>query len=174
MPTIESAKKAVAVLKDLRITVPGPIDPVKGEPQPRVAFIFTITVALNIVRPFSSNLPDYMSNAIRIQADTDRSAELAYLLDEQRNVPVESRLKAIIEEGDLNNAFKKPTDKLDLSIAYLRRVHFVAFYGAKRYRDEAHLLTFAPSVIHRHKPYIPLPQDFVPAPPTVPHPSKLG
>ena len=30
----------------------------------------------------------------------------------------------------------KPTDKLDIAIAYLRRVHFVNFYGGRRYRDE--------------------------------------
>ena len=44
------------------------------------------------------------------------------------------------------DALKYPTDKLDISIAYLRRVHFVTFYGAKRYRDEAHMLSMAPSV----------------------------
>ena len=43
-------------------------------------------------------------------------------------------------------ALKYPTDKLDISIGYLRRVHFVTFYGAKRYRDEAHMLSVAPSV----------------------------
>ena len=39
--------------------------------------------------------------------------------------------------------------RTDIAIAYLRRVHFVTFYGGRRYRDEAHLLAMAPSLTHR-------------------------
>lgn len=55
-------------------------------------------------------------------------------------------LEAILTLAVQKDALKYPTDKLDISIAYLRRVHFVTFYGAKRYRDEAHMLSMAPSV----------------------------
>ena len=55
-------------------------------------------------------------------------------------------VESILALAMQKEALKYPTDKLDISIGYLRRVHFVTFYGAKRYRDEAHMLSMAPSV----------------------------
>jgi len=52
-----------------------------------------------------------------------------------------------------------------VALAYLRRVHFVMFYGGRRYRDEAHLLALAPSTLHRARPCVPTAQ--VPSPPFV-------
>ena len=47
----------------------------------------------------------------------------------------------------------------DIAIAYLRRVHFVAFYGGRRYRDEAHLLAMSPSLTYRAYTCTPLEDD---------------
>jgi len=179
MPTEQSARAASTILKDLKLNVPGPIDPHTGEPQPRVAMSFSITATIHTTRN-SLILPDHISHGLRVQMDTEKAQELARLLDEEKNIPQQSRLEAILSAAQEAEALKLPTDKLDVSIAYLRRVHFMTFYGAKRYRDEAHMLTMAPSVVHRTKPFVPIPSHlevstplFTPAPPTVPHPSKL-
>ena len=38
-------------------------------------------------------------------------------------------------------------------------MHFVAFYGGRRYRDEAHLLAMAPSLTHRAYPCTPTQEE---------------
>jgi hypothetical protein len=64
------------------------------------------------------------------------------LLDEDRNVPEETKLATLLDPlitPLISNSLKKPTDKLDIAISYLRKVHFVSFYGGRRYRDEVYI-----------------------------------
>ena len=64
----------------------------------------------------------------------------------------------------------KPTDKLDIAIAYLRRVHFVNFYGGRRYRDEVENRGYPPPSppwcmyysSHHTFPYLPLTHSLIP------------
>ena len=119
-----------------------------------ILFEFSIQALLHAPRQHGS-LPDFMSSFPRVNKDTIRAMELAALLDEDRKVPEESRLTTILNPDlnpDISRSLSKPTDKLDIAIAYLRRVHFVTFYGGKRYRDEAHLLAIAPSLMCRCRP----------------------
>lgn len=161
MPTAVSARQAAHVLRELTVKVPGPMDPIKGEAP--ISFSFVATAAMHVPRAIYTSaavldgVQDYSNHYLRVQADTDRAIELSKLLDEDRSVPAESRLQTILELDVVLQALDLPTDMLDVAIAYLRRVHFVNFYGGKRYRDESHLLTNAPFVIHRNKPYIPDP-----------------
>jgi hypothetical protein len=108
--------------------------------------------------------------------DTTKATLLAELLDEYRQVPLESRLAAInadtaltaaldtLGDGSTSVEFSSgqiplcgATAKLDLALGYLRRVHFVSYYGGKRFRDEAHMLSLSASVIYRSLPYVPPP-----------------
>lgn len=175
MPTAASAKQAVAALRDLTVGIPGPLDPETGEAK--IIFSFTISAMLHNpqMRNQGHGASDIRSHAQRVTVDTTRALELAELLDDEREVPETSRLHSIFKESTVESALKKPTDKLDVAVAYLRRVHFVMFYTGKRFRDEAHMLSLAPSIIHRSAHYIPDPAvSFSPAPPAGPPPKPLG
>ena len=95
MPTEQSARQATAVLKDLKLNVPGPIDAATGEPLPKVAMSFTISATLHTTRN-SLVLPDHISHGLRVQADTEKAQELAKLLDEDKGIPEENRLGNIL------------------------------------------------------------------------------
>lgn len=152
LPNIRSAHFAAEKLQNLEISVP--VKSSTGEVA--TAFSFKVQSTMHQPRVPSTQLPDYLSHSSRIQADIQRVELLIKLLDEDRDVAVENRLlKVLNEEEHVRNAVRKRSDHLDLLIAYLRRVHFVAFYAGKRFRDEAHMLLLAPSVVHRHAEYIP-------------------
>jgi len=91
MPTEQSARAASAILKDLKLNVPGPIDSHTGEPQPRVAMSFSITATIHMTRN-SLILPDHISHGLRVQMDTEKAQELARLLDEEKGIPPQTRL----------------------------------------------------------------------------------
>jgi hypothetical protein len=76
-----------------------------------------------------------------VYADIQRAVELARLLDEDRAIPLEHRLATTLHHPSIVEAVTKPTEHLDVVCAYLRRVHFVNYYGGKRFRDEAHMLS---------------------------------
>lgn len=154
MPTATAAKQALKELGDLKVDVFEPLEPEDREPV--VSFTFTVHAKPHHPKLFFEN-NIHCAHHLRVEADTVRALELAELLDEERKVPAESRLSAIFEELAVQAALVKPTDKLDVSIAYLRRVHFLNFYLAKRYRDEAHMLSMGPSVPYRVKEYVPPP-----------------
>lgn len=154
MPTVDAAKLALKELADLKVDVFEPLEPEDREPV--VSFTFTVHARQHHPKLFFEN-NIHCAHHMRVQADSVRALELAELLDEERKVPAESRLGAILEEPAVQAALVKPTDKLDVSIAYLRRVHFLNFYLAKRYRDEAHMLSMGPSVPFRVKEYVPPP-----------------
>lgn len=154
MPTVNAAKQALKELGDLKVDVFEPLEPEDREPV--VSFTFTVHAKPHHPKLFYEN-NIHCAHHLRVEADTVRALELAELLDDERKVPAESRLAAILEEPAVQAALVKPTDKLDVSIAYLRRVHFLNFYLAKRYRDEAHMLSMGPSVPYRVKEYVPPP-----------------
>ena len=180
MPTSASAKQALGVLRELRITVPGEIDPRTGEPGSG-SFVFTLSAHLHIPRKHLTT-GEFSSHALRVQADTTRALELAASLDEDRNVPEDTCLATIAALPEVSAALVKPTDRLDLAIAYLRRVHFVSFYTGRRFRDESHLLSMSAAVTLRSRPYIPIPpglqaaidRALAPAPPRRPPPLPPG
>lgn len=154
MPTVESAKLAQKLLADLRVDVMAPIDPEQREPV--VALSFIVHARPHIPKQFFEK-NEYCGHHARVQADLGRATELAALLDELRDVPSEHRLASVLEEPAVVEALVKPTDKLDVTIAYLRRVHLLNYYGARRFRDESQLLSYAPSVFLRAKEYTPAP-----------------
>lgn len=82
-----------------------------------------------------------------MQFDYDRAFELAVLFDEEKSIPPEHNIKSVLE------LFTDPaldiSQKLDLVILYLRRVHFFCYYLGKRFHDEAHLTAVAPNILFR-------------------------
>ena len=152
MPTIAAARRVLSLLNFLNVDIPVPIS-TNLEGITRTFLTFSIKAFMhNIVVILNKNL--YASHYLRVQSDTVKALELATLFDEERKVPEESRLTSILDNEVIVNALVKPTDRLDLAIAYLRRVHFCSFYGGRKYRDESHLLGFCPSVILRSKGYV--------------------
>jgi hypothetical protein len=151
MPTISAATYALEKLKSLEIAVPIRNN---GQDTSDLTFSFKLQAAMHVPRLNLHGLPDYLSFSARIHADLHRAELLAELLDEDRQVPNECRISNVLQEEVVRENVKCLVDHLDLIISYLRRVHFTTFYGAKRFRDEAHLLSIAPSVIFRSIPYV--------------------
>lgn len=152
MPSIAAARRVIPLLNYLNIDIPMPIS-TNLDGITRTLLTFSIKAHMhNTLVILNKN--QYASHYLRVQSDTVKALELATLLDEEKKVPEESRLTSILESEVIVNALVKPTDRLDLAIAYLRRVHFVSFYGGRKYRDESHLLGFCPSVILRSKGYV--------------------
>jgi len=152
MPSIAAARRVMPLLNYLNIDIPVPIS-TNLDGITRTLLTFSIKAHMhNSQVMFNKN--QHASHYLRVQSDTVKALELATLLDEEKKVPEESRLTSILESEVIVNALVKPTDRLDLAIAYLRRVHFFSFYGGRKYRDESHLLGFCPSVIHRSKGYV--------------------
>ena len=156
MPTIEAATGAEACLKDLKIFVPMPIYIDSADTEQDIMFSFSIqTQIFNPQAGKQRLLKPFVSQAPRVLSDILKAQELAALFDNLRNVPEELALKSILDQSkhpEVINAFSKATEKLDIAIAYLRRVHFVSFYGATRYHDEAHLLFMCPELHFRSVP----------------------
>lgn len=170
MPSSASIKSVQSVLNQLEITVPSPSS---FESETSVSsFSFTIKASIhNVQSIFSKN--NYASHYLRVQADTVKALELAYLLDIERKVPEDTRLSTILDNDIVQHALVKPTDRLDLALTYLRRVHFVSFYSGRRFRDEAHLLSYSPSIFYRSKPYIAAPTTTAAKPPPPPRKELL-
>ena len=152
MPSIAAARRVMPLLNYLNIDIPVPIS-TNLDGITRTLRTFSIKAHMHNIQVML-NKNQHASHYLRVQSDTVKALELATLLDEEKKVPEESRLTSILESEVIVNALVKPTDRLDLAIAYLRRVHFFSFYGGRKYRDESHLLGFCPSVIHRRKRYV--------------------
>jgi len=127
--------------------VPGHVDPTTGAPT--VLFEFTATLSQHIIRLPPHMLPVHLSSTHRIAVDTFKARELAELFDIDRNIPLESRLSTILSLPTVEQACTKCSDKLDIAIAYLRRVHFFVFYGGRFYQNEAHLLSLSAGCSYR-------------------------
>lgn len=151
MSSVAAAKEAVVVLKDLEVKVP--FGPDLDKEDAPIAHTFKLQCTIHNTRSLN-DLPENFSNPQRIRADILRATKLAHLLDEDRQVSPDRRLAAFLCHESILGLVTKPTEHLDLCIAYLRRVHFVAFYGGKRFRDESHLLAMSSSLAFRSKQYI--------------------
>jgi hypothetical protein len=160
MQSSDQVAQAVKTLKHLIVQIRG--NESINEDMPDILYEFTLNASVHTPRPGPS-LPLYLSDSRRIAADTKKAMELCDLLDEERRVPDVSRLSSIIDatvQPTIHQALmKSPTSSLDLAIAYLRRVHCVSFYGARKFRDESHMLSYAPAVLHRSVPYLAHPED---------------
>ena len=94
---------------------------------------------------------------------------LAFALDKEKGLDVEKQgLQAMLdapavkaELGRRNLSFQ-----LDLVMAYMRRVHFMVFYGGDEFKDEGDLLFSAVSLLAPLSLYYPLPSSILPC---VPH-----
>ena len=152
MPTADSTRKAVKVLRDMEVIVPGVPEPEQLDTKVGILYKFILHAIIHDSNRQRNVIKAFYSHVERVRMDTIKAKELADLLDELKGVPEATRLNTILDENhypDIAEAFVKVTDKLDLIIAYLRRVHFVSFYSAKRYMDEAHMMTLTPSVFYR-------------------------
>ena len=144
MPSAQAANEAITLLYNYQVKVLGPTNLETGE-QPTVS-VFTLQTKLHVPRD-RVTLPPDLSTPARIAYDTDRALDLSRLLDEARRIPEMNRISEIIElYKTSSNLTLSPTNKLDLVLAYLRRVHLVSYYSGKRFRDEAHLLSLEPDV----------------------------
>eukprot|EP01035_Chromulina_nebulosa_P018410 gene18410-24113_t len=149
MPSIESTQLALQWLRNLIVTIPTP-ETLDG--LSTTLFEFSLQVSLHVPRSGPA-LPKYLSHAKRIKIDIERAIELITLLDDERDIPSDKRFASFIDNDEITNLLVKPTDKLDIAIAYLRRVHYVTFYGGRRFKDEGHLLSRAPAILHRSCDY---------------------
>lgn len=158
--TADEALAAVDVIQKTRFSVPGPMDIDKGEPTQADSF----SVETSLYRPRSwQNLPHHHSNSRRVEKDLERAVELAELLDARYDVPAELSLNSLLALPQVMDHCALPTDALDVSICYLRRVHFVAFYAAKSFKNEANMLfELAPTHVRRSPYFV----DAEPAPAT--------
>jgi hypothetical protein len=84
----------------------------------------------------TQKLKHSMSNIYRIGFDLRVATQLAGLLDVERKIPTSAALAATLELI----ADKSTVDRLDVAVAYLRRVHYVSFYAGQRFDNEADLL----------------------------------
>jgi hypothetical protein len=140
-------QEAVKCLRDARILIPGPVDLSTGEPVGGSEFKLTANVH---TLKDTTTLPGHYSHPDRIAFDFARATELGYLLDKERGVDEANDLAAILSKAaSVSGAALSGTDRLDICIAYLRRVHFFVYYSGKRFREESHLLAQAPGVVLR-------------------------
>jgi hypothetical protein len=157
MSSPDDAKDAQNRLHNYRLKVLGPVDLQTGVGT--LGFTFNIT-SCSIHNPQSkghSYLHEEMSSASRIAFDTQRATELCILLDEDKAIPVTQDITAVLKCcGTAELCAISPTYKLDLVLAYLRRVHLVSYYAARKFRDEAQLLSFAPEVVYRKSSFVPV------------------
>jgi len=98
---------------------------------------------------------------------------LALALDKEKGLDVEKQgLQAMLdapavkaELGRRNLSFQ-----LDLFMAYLRRVHFVVFYGGDEFKDEGDLLFSAVSFLDSFISLVPVPHLSIALCPSSPRP----
>ena len=163
MKSVTDARKALKVLRDMEVVVPGVPEPEQLDTKVGVLFKFILHAIIHDSNRQKNSVRSFHSNFERIKMDTIKAKELADLLDELKGIPEATRLNTMLDENmhpEVAAALLLPTDKLDLTIAYLRRVHFVSFYVARRFMDEAHLMTLSPSIYYRlFKPRDPPPVD---------------
>jgi hypothetical protein len=107
--------------------------PEEGGVTPRKATVWVST------QPLQANvqvLSAAVSSKKRIREDKEAAISLALALDIRRNIPAACRLDAMLSKAFLlptaNGSENSPdddADALDLSIAYLRRIHLFSFYN---------------------------------------------
>ncbi len=112
-----------------------------GEDQTPRILIQRVSVFVSSTSPLESQTATVLSAAVssltRIQDDQQSVLRIANRLDEWKGVPREARLESILRKLFHSNAgasssyaYASPDeDMLDVSIAYLRRVHLFTFYN---------------------------------------------
>eukprot|EP00980_Cylindrotheca_fusiformis_P021520 scaffold8369_cov121-Cylindrotheca_fusiformis.AAC.1 len=105
--------------------------PEEGVIPPRKA---VVCVSTEDITPPVKVLSVAVSSKERIAQDKEAALKLAAAYDEKRNIPAECRLDAVLPLAIPGLAAEevKPQDiedALDISIAYLRRVHLFSFYN---------------------------------------------
>lgn len=136
---------ALSQLKTSKVVVPGPPD-ATGEAS--VAFTFPLQASLHTPRA-QPPLPVCMNFPKRIFYDTQRALLLVGLLDTERGVAPEHQLETLLKHPEILPLCIYNSDILDITLAYLRRVHFTVYYAGKRFRDEGHMLHTLPTVLYR-------------------------
>eukprot|EP00536_Pseudo-nitzschia_multiseries_P011173 jgi/Psemu1/205115/e_gw1.366.58.1 len=97
-----------------------------GEPEerggvlPRKASVWVSTKPLT---PNVQVLSAALSSTQRIKEDQAAALKLARAYDARRNIPTECRLETILPKAAVEDA-------LDITVAYLRRVHLFSYYNA--------------------------------------------
>lgn len=148
-----TAEDALKVFRDVRVEIPHPVKKPEHGDSPLLSFRLQASVHCP---KHATPLPDFMSLDSRIEYDTKRATSIAAFLDELRDIPQESSLSAILEElSEVDKDQMSNTDRLDISLAYLRRVHLFVYYSGKKCSDEAELLSVAPSIVGRSVPPYP-------------------
>ena len=142
-----SVSAAIRLLREAKFTCPGPLDPTTG--LPTTGHLFRVGAWQHQVK--QRRLDKSYSAAKRILHDIDRSSELAALLDDSKNIPEETRLGRLMSEVFVEHV-NQPSDLLDVTVAYLRRVHFVDYFSGMRFIDEGHLLSRMSNITIRSVP----------------------
>jgi len=114
----------------------------RGGVPPRKASVWVSTQSLS---PHVQVLSAALSSKYRIQQDQEAALKLARAYDNRRGIPSECRLDTILPkavpkiasamDGGASSSDDSPSpqdveDALDVTIAYLRRVHLFSFYNA--------------------------------------------
>ena len=149
MSSPADAKKALRVLKELKVCLPGPLDEIKGEQM--VGIKVQTSASLLLPREHVMFLPEVFGSERRVAHDTAKAIELADKLDEARRVPAEQRLSALLLQCQ-GVASSSPTLRLDLAMSYLRRVHLVAYYQGRHFLDEGQMLAFCNGALQLRVP----------------------
>lgn len=84
----------------------------------------TVKVKINPVPSIHPTvLSATLSTPTRFESDLEKATKLAERLDERNNIPVDCNLQSL-----LNHAEHSVEQRLDMAVAYLRRVHLRTFY----------------------------------------------
>lgn len=158
-PTSADAQASLKVLRDMKFPVPSKIDKEKGEPT----LLFHFSAAADMMQCNEVTTEkvhrgqDKSHMSTRVKYDLHYATTVATILDSQQEVPEDSNLASILAESSVSDFLATGesvgTDQLDITIAYLRRVHFVCFYRGKRFTDEAEMLSRSPAVVTRGHAY---------------------
>ena len=152
------AREAVQIIEGEPFTIPSSEGKASAESSPTKK----VKVTASLHRPHESKrLPRGYSNIWRMQFDLRRCKRLALLLDAERGVPSLASLSAVLtaveayqqkqvsaenSEG-VSSATQSSqqrlvdmSDQLDVAVAYLRRVHWVAYFQSSAHDCESELL----------------------------------
>jgi hypothetical protein len=109
-----------------------------GKVAIRRATVFVSTKSLMDSQPVVV-LSAAVSSRERISKDRNDAMTLAHRLDVKNDIPLEARIKSILKilfpnkqqdgDGDSEKDAQRAEDMLDVTIAYLRRVHLFSFYN---------------------------------------------
>ena len=94
--------------------------------SPRKAVVW---VSTQPITPPVKVLSVAVSSKERLEQDKEAAVQLAKAYDTKRNIPKEYQLEMILPKAFPETKDAETEDVLDLSIAYLRRVHLFSFYN---------------------------------------------